>query len=157
MWAPLRHAMPVDPHELPTCMCGILRRAVEDVMVVAKMPKYRISMASWHEPNGVCKVCMAGAVMARTLRADRKYVYEPSDFESEEYALYAVNSMRVGDMVGAHWQIYGRGVTPSASEMAAMGRARDLIRTDYDKHEDRDHADWEVYLEAADVLKAAGL
>lgn len=40
-----------------------------------------MDMATWHEPNGVCRVCLAGAVMAKTM-------HTPADVNLEPWMIY---------------------------------------------------------------------
>jgi hypothetical protein len=45
----------------------LLELAMNDLEKCEADPRYEISMESWHDPNGeICKVCLAGAVMAQT-------------------------------------------------------------------------------------------
>lgn len=159
MWAPVRHATPVDPSELPACLCGLLRRAVEDAMAVEEMPGYKLNMGVWHMPNGVCQVCMAGAVMARTLKVERDSECEPTDLsQGIAQKLYAVNCLRAGNVLGAFGYLHRfcPGGLP-ANQNVAMHTAGGLIREDFLKHNRRLRAEWKVYLKAADLLEAVGL
>ena len=158
MWAPVRHAAPAHQYELPACMCGILRRAVEDAMAVEEMSGYRLNMDVWHSPNGVCKVCMAGAVMVKTLGVSRSIGRDPTDFDRDtEMKLYAVNSFRVGMVISAYTHIYGRKSVATKAQSDAIVEASELIKADFIKHQSRGYARWDVYLKAADVLEAVGL
>ena len=42
-----------------------IRQAVADLKACEKADGYKINMYAWHNPNGECSVCWAGAVMAR--------------------------------------------------------------------------------------------
>lgn len=123
-------------------MCGILRRAVEDAIAVEKMEGYRLNMGVWHMPNGVCKVCMAGAVMVKTLDVDRNCKSDPNDFGSDiEMKLYAINRLRMGGVKEAFHCIYGHPSRETVPQGAAMKRASNLIKTSFDKHTDRGYAE----------------
>lgn len=139
-------------------MCGILKRAVEDAMAVKEMNGYKLDMGKWHMPNGVCKVCMAGAVMVRTLQVSRTQELDPADFtEGVSSKLFAVNNMRIGNMVGAFRQVYGRFAEMSTTQNAALCEARLAVIGSIAKHSRRGHADWKIYLRVVDILAAVGL
>jgi hypothetical protein len=47
---------------------GLIRIALADLIECEKDPRYRIDMDDWHVPNSHCAVCLAGAVMAKTIK-----------------------------------------------------------------------------------------
>jgi hypothetical protein len=56
-------------NELPNTLHELLYIALCDLEKVEKDPRYRIEMEVWHNFNGLnntCKVCLAGAVLAKT-------------------------------------------------------------------------------------------
>lgn len=55
--------------ELPDTLSGLLRLAVKDARAIEKTAGYRLNMSKWVWPasDGVCEVCMAGAIMVRTM------------------------------------------------------------------------------------------
>jgi hypothetical protein len=56
--------------ELPSKMHKLLDVALKDLMSCARSPKYTIDMSEWHTTYiDTCRVCMAGAVMAKSLEA----------------------------------------------------------------------------------------
>lgn len=58
--------------KLPRKLSTLLLLAVEDALACQRQrSKYVLDMTSYHDPmGGKCHVCLAGAVMARSLRAD---------------------------------------------------------------------------------------
>lgn len=61
------------PVPLPDKPSDLIRLAVHDLSVVEKLPKrFKVNMAEWHTPNGACKVCFAGAVMAISMKLPAK-------------------------------------------------------------------------------------
>lgn len=68
-----------DPPSKPS---ELIRLALRDLKAVERSKNYVINMHSWHEPDetaGVCHVCLAGAVMARSLKAERGSDLTPSE------------------------------------------------------------------------------
>ena len=70
--------------KLPDKMYQLLRLALSDLDKCNKDKSYRLCMGNWHIPDvldDVCHVCMAGAVMAKTLNADKNKVLRLEDFK----------------------------------------------------------------------------
>lgn len=53
--------------KLPDTLHELLEVAIRDLKAVDKSEDYEIDMTVWYHTNDKCKVCMAGAVMAKTL------------------------------------------------------------------------------------------
>jgi hypothetical protein len=91
---PAMPALPDKPSEL-------ILLALSDLEACEKDPNYKIDMYSWHSPTygKICLVCLAGSVMAQTLKAYSFQNLLPHDF-SEEIAkkLTALNLFREGDV-----------------------------------------------------------
>lgn len=96
-----------DPPSKPS---ELIRLALRDLRAVERSKKYTVDMGSWHEPNedtGVCHVCLAGAVMARSLKAGRDYDLTPSEMWTHGVSpvwhdrLVALDDLRSGDLAGA--------------------------------------------------------
>ena len=51
---------------LPSKLSDVILIALEDLEKAEKSKEYEIDMDDWYKPNGVCKVCFAGAVMAQS-------------------------------------------------------------------------------------------
>lgn len=58
------------PTKLPDKPSALIRLALKDLEKCERSRKYKINMSVWHEPNGKCSVCMAGAIMAQRLNCD---------------------------------------------------------------------------------------
>ena len=82
---------------LPDKPSELIRLALADLALCAADPNYRIDMEEWHKPEyGVCHVCLAGAVMAKSLNAppaDQLYSY---NFPSSHKKLFVLNDLRNG-------------------------------------------------------------
>lgn len=65
--------------KLPNKPSELIRLAVSDIQKVAKDPKYGIYMGTWHwkDNDGKCYVCLAGAVLAKTLKISRRKSIDP--------------------------------------------------------------------------------
>ena len=136
----------------PTTLSALLRLAVKDARKVAKMKTRRLDMSVWHELRGrICAVCMAGAVMDRTLAMDPREDFNPYNMPARwGYALDGINKMRVGLFTRA----WGQG--PFTREhILALGAAALLVSSNMSERLHR--APWRVYLKAADILEGAGL
>lgn len=90
---------------LPEKMSDLIRVALKDMALCEADPCYAIHMMDWHTPSkGVCKVCLAGAVMAKTLEVSVEGRFVPSYFKEtpdNRHKLYALNDLRIGDVEGA--------------------------------------------------------
>ena len=91
-------------NELPDKPSELLALALFDLEKVERSSEYEVIMGDWHQPkkSGVCEVCMAAAVMAKTLKVDRLITRMPSDFETDtEKKLCAIDYLRRGDLTVA--------------------------------------------------------
>lgn len=90
----------------PATCSALIRLALADLKAVRELPGYEVQMSSWHEQmeaDGTCYVCLAGAVMARTLKADPEMDLCPPDYEDEGWQepLSALNELRLGNLAYA--------------------------------------------------------
>jgi hypothetical protein len=99
--------------ELPEQMSALLELALDDLAKIEKNRRYTVSMGSWHvySPNtDTCFVCLAGAVMACSLKMPIEKNVKPEDFDDETgYCLTALDYLRVGDIDAAYAARYGEG------------------------------------------------
>jgi hypothetical protein len=63
--------------KLPDKPSALIRLALRDLEKCERSKRYGINMAEWHKPNGVCEVCLAGAVMAKTLSVPANVHLDP--------------------------------------------------------------------------------
>jgi hypothetical protein len=89
-------------NKLPEKPSELIEVALRDLELCIKDPNYRVDMTTWHAPmNGVCLVCLAGAVMAKSLGLYHKIDVSPSWYVIGEFnyrRLVALNSLRNGHM-----------------------------------------------------------
>lgn len=146
----LEPLLPVEPSEL-------LRLAAKDLRAVARNPRYLVDMRGWHIPvvrksgnqvRPLCKVCLAGAVIAGTLKARPNTLTEPSQFKPATMSLLvALDSARRGEWLGF---------------TGAVNRARDRVRRPQINPARADYVDSEVvrrgytYMNKSHLLKLAG-
>lgn len=84
---------------LPDKPSELIRLALADLEECEKDPRYAIGMVRWHAPeDGRCVVCLAGAVMAKSLDAPIDQFVVPED---DQKALYALDEFRVGNILQA--------------------------------------------------------
>ncbi len=109
--------------QLPDTIQELLELAIADAEVIAKDPRYKLNMGEWHlynDESQQCEVCIAGAVIARTLKADIKDFLLPADYDDDtRMKLRALDSL---------W----RGVLPycfSYISIPSSMRVRDPIKT----------------------------
>ena len=68
----------MSPITLPTTPSALIRAALEDLRACERDDGYVVNMSNWHWPTTdnrgrkVCSVCLAGAVMAKTLDVPRE-------------------------------------------------------------------------------------
>lgn len=84
--------------KLPKTPSKLLAIALTDLVKVERSKKYVVAMNTWHLANDPdrCQVCLAGAVMAKTLKADDQLTLEPDHFGINSEKLQAINYFRVG-------------------------------------------------------------
>lgn len=89
---------------LPTLPSQLIRLAIDDLKKVMADPSYKVSMASWHWPTidgEECAVCLAGAVMAKTLHADKTLPTAPRHFGDDCGYLLALDWLRSCNLIEA--------------------------------------------------------
>ena len=92
--------------KLPGVPSKLIKLALKDLKLVEKDRRYRISMnTTWHEPNGKCTVCFAGAVMAKALKVSPKEEATPWSCEDASDALKALDEFRQGNVANGLWII----------------------------------------------------
>jgi len=137
---------------LPNKLSELLRLSVADARKVAVDPRFKLDMRTWieiTERGGPCHVCMAGAVMVKTMRIRRRRWFFPTDIR-----LQAINAMRTGYFTGAAIYTNER-VTGFPKKERALLKASIIVLAAYNERLRR--APWRAYLKAAAVLEAAGL
>lgn len=84
--------------ELPNKMSDLLEVALSDLEKCRSDKDYIIDMDNWHNPSGVgCMVCLAGSVMAKTLKNKCTETIFPFYFpESVDRKLCAIDYFRCG-------------------------------------------------------------
>ncbi len=87
---------------LPDKLSALVQHALADLRLCEADPAYAIHMNDWHSPSTFfknCEVCLAGAVMAKTLESDSREYTVPDNFITGlEYKLYAINALRRGQV-----------------------------------------------------------
>jgi|GEM_PF-3157608 len=145
---------------LPNKLSELLRLAVSDCRKVEKLENYKLDMSRWFKLfGGVCHVCMAGAVMDRTLKARSFNVSDlrPGYYNAETgKKLQAINYMREGMFEYAFRYINSK-PTPSLSDIQvdAIEEASEFVGDKRDSGIGR--AAWKDYLKAAQILEKVGL
>ena len=128
--------------KLPDKPSALIRVGLADLKAIGETPGYQIDFMTWHNPaqeGDTCLVCLAGAVMARSLGAERGTTTGPGDFEDTERThqkLLALESFRYGEAATgmAHalgygdrdWEEFDRHVT--AFEHSPGGFYADMER-----------------------------
>ena len=106
---------------LPGKLWKLLALAAHDMQEVAKNPKYKLHMTSWHTmpkdmwnkldkpDNTKCYVCMAGSVLANTLKypwGKRFHAKCHIEQTSDDIALEAIDEMRTCNFNDAYRVLY---------------------------------------------------
>jgi hypothetical protein len=89
--------------ELPDKLSELIDVTVADVELCMRDPRYRWVPCSWHEPvDNYCGVCLAGAVMAKSLDAPPDDMMFPNDYTGRDHVkLLALEGLRNGDISAA--------------------------------------------------------
>lgn len=137
--------------KLPKKLSALLRLAVEDAKKCEVDDRYRFDMTSWHThlvwgSDSKCAVCMAGAVMAKSLGASILRDFNPEDFEDAE-SLHVIDRMRVGWLPNDIFVIW-----------PTRFRFREIVTgSEGGVDEETFLAPWERYIRAANFLESKGL
>lgn len=82
---------------LPNKPSELLKLALSDMELVEQDPRYKIDMGFWHMPiKNKCVVCLAGSVMAKTLKIPPKKEKEPYDMLEIREKLLMIDRLRKG-------------------------------------------------------------
>jgi len=118
-------------NELPEKPSALIRLALSDLEKASISPEYSIDMGRWHSRQSAygeklefCRVCLAGSVMAMTLKVphDAEIEIDSKPFEIDagvpvfdnlkdipietQRKLYAINDFRTGNVFGAMEFLY---------------------------------------------------
>ena len=98
--------------KLPKKLSALIRVALVDESRAFRSKLYHIDMSNWHVPahnelRDQCQVCLAGAVMAFSLKADINEDLAPSMYSCSRQ-LQALNLIRKGDVQYALRELEGR-------------------------------------------------
>lgn len=133
--------------KLPDSLPDLIELAVADARRVVKDKRYRLDMFDWHWYNEDfdrrCHVCLAGAVMAKTLGTDPKETCTPDNSEDGN-RLRALDAIRSGRIPSAYGCL---GRVPPLGWVSVFN----LIEESYST--ERGRAPWPVYLKAARMLR----
>ena len=142
--------------KLPNKLSALLRAAVADCKAVSKDKRYVLNMHYWHEYDAdakKCCVCMAGAVLANTVKIPLKETVVVFGCGGpEEDKMIAIDQARFGALYAAVSYMY---VEPSADQIETLKRLGDVIGVKFNPKLGR--APWGAYLKVADEREAAGL
>lgn len=150
---------------LPNKPSKLLMLAMTDLEKVEADPRYKVNMSKWHEPNGKCSVCLAGSVIAKTLKVNPGNYITPYgqtlkdtevvfSYETDK-ALLALNSLRRGDILLAlsrlgHWRPDTHTLPPRLDEPWVGERLDELS--------DSDREQWKLHMyDLIGILQAEGL
>lgn len=139
-------------NRLPDKPSELLLLALTDLEMCENDPRYEIYMGNWHAPNGRCRVCAAGAVMAKSLGAPPRDIWGPEDFDEDtERKLRAIDFFRTGAVWDAlNWM----GITPpKALPDMSNNECGWASWASYD-----DRTNWKIYMQSLiGILQAEGL
>ena len=146
--------------QLPKTLHELLKASVEHIIKFEDDPAYEIDMTTWHSPKSeyeqsACHICIAGGFMAGHMQVPPNEAVVPECFDTKTYdALMAIDSMRMGRMSGAYTFLYRKWPRNECHVKVILSTAQ-TIRSNIDTLIHR--APWEVYLRAAETLRAAGI
>ena len=93
--------------KLPEKPSALIRLALRDLEKVERSRRYVVDMSVYHVPNGHCRVCFAGSVMAYTLKVARDFNSVATYQLPERGKMNALDCARRGD-VGSMFEYLGR-------------------------------------------------
>ena len=95
--------MSTETKTLPDKLSALIKVGIRDIKQCERDPQYEIHMYAWHEPAGnVCYVCLAGAVLAKSLGVSPDTYSCGMDLGDEVVRkTEALNEVRTGNVSGA--------------------------------------------------------
>lgn len=145
--------------KLPSKLSELILLAVKDAKACEADPRYRVTIDYWHKPFGeTCYVCMAGAVMAKSLGIAHSAFIRKLDFETEPWgpSMLAIDDARTGAFGCALAALDGGASSPLGEiQQAAISAASLAVLSEYTYAAGR--APWLAYERAAAILAEAGL
>ena len=133
---------------LPDKPSDLIRVAIADLEKCEADPSYSIDMSEWHRPSGeVCRVCLAGAVMAKTQATDPREDVSPGSITDghDWNALRSLDDFRTGDW-GCALEFWGIDQVPAG-----------LVRHKVIRYSNDPALFKADMLKAAEILAEAGL
>ena len=83
---------------LPNKLYKLLNIALKDIALCDNDDYYNVNMGFWHDASNTipsCNVCLAGSIMAQTLKTNKYESVVPESFNADtEKKLYALNDIR---------------------------------------------------------------
>lgn len=132
----------------PTKLSDLLELAVNDAK---RCQKDKLNMDTWHTfEDPICHVCMAGAVMAKTLHMPLRAAACPEELTNDWYEpLCAIDAMRTGEFGYVAVRL---NVTIDATLAQQLDN---IIRDNY--RDDLHRAPWKTYMRVVKMLWDEGL
>ena len=99
-----------DHIALPSSMAGLLETAINDARRLDRKT-YFPHHGQWHcaTDSNSCEVCLAGSLIAGTLRIGANYTVSANSFSTRaKRLLIALDNMRIGHWNGAFYHVYYR-------------------------------------------------
>lgn len=95
--------------DLPSKPSALIRLAIEDLIAVEQSPKYRVDMESWHRAgimDDICNVCLAGAVIANSLKYSPYLSASPGVFSRRIHLkLRAIGAFCLGRTIAGEYYL----------------------------------------------------
>jgi hypothetical protein len=145
----------------PRALSEWLELALEDLRKCEQDPRYEIDMSSWHHPaEGVCLVCLGGAVMAQTGEVPLERTTYPHHM-TPEFAriLQALDYLRSGDIESALCDVRHSLLIPAAtrSRCEELWLRNEIPNVHVTRYTDSPE-DWRTGMDAVlALLKAKGV
>ena len=141
--------------ELPDLPSAMIRVALADLRKAERSVRYRITMGAWHEPNGKCAVCLAGAVMAFSLAAPRNLIIYPEAYPPIlNNKLEACDYFREGHIADG---LTNMGCLTKAKKVIPEVKQYDFFHRDHVEYYDDSKLWYKQMRKLARDLKAIGL
>ena len=96
--------------EETTSLAELMTIAVDDMEALMNNSNYLFNAHYWHQPDvyaeNMCRICMAGAVIANSLKCLVSSLKFPSHFKADTFCkLHAIESARTGDIEAAYYNL----------------------------------------------------
>lgn len=151
--------------QLPEKVSELIRLALADLRKIEGDNRYVVNMMTWHVPtwhggSEECSVCLAGAVMAKTLHAEICQRVDPiaiAETQHDLMALIGLNELRIGNFSYAASSFCNTRESREVFESVCRATCPDGLASYHDEDDDENRSRfYDDFNRLADALEREG-